>query len=104
MPIGILNCISFFNTYMLMLGIEDCFHGPIVSFLFLWIITTSKYSQNKWISVMVVGSFDFPSVFESFSMLLVADFSCKKQNEHGKNKLIMLLGLKLGFDMQEKCI
>jgi hypothetical protein len=57
------------------------------------------------ISFMVVGSFEVRSVFESFNMLLVENFIYIKQNRHGKNKLIInAVGIKMGFNMQEKCI
>ena len=44
---------------------------------------------------MVVESFDVPSVFEPFNMLLVKNFINIKQNRHGINKLIInALGIK----------
>ena len=47
---------------------------------------------------MVVGSFDIPSEFESFDMLLAEDFGYMKQNKVGKNKLIInVVGIKMGF-------
>jgi hypothetical protein len=47
---------------------------------------------------MVVGSFDVPSVLESFNMLLVENFIYIKQNRQGKNKLIInAVGIKWGL-------
>jgi hypothetical protein len=42
--LGILELHILFRTYMLKLGIEDGFGGTIISLLFLWINTISKYS------------------------------------------------------------
>jgi hypothetical protein len=50
------------------------------------------------ISFMVVGSFDVPSVLESFDMLLAEIFRYIKQNKVGKNKLMInVVGIKMGF-------
>jgi hypothetical protein len=54
---------------------------------------------------MVVGFIHVPSIFESFNMLLVENFIYIKQNRQGKNKLIInSVGLKMGFNTQDKCI
>ena len=55
---------------------------------------------------MVVGSFDVPSVFESFNTMREEEFYIYiKQNRHGKNKLMInAVGIKMGFNTQENCI
>lgn len=50
------------------------------------------------ISFMVVESFDVPSVFEPFNILLVKNFINLKQNRHGIKKLIInAVGIKWGL-------